>query len=96
MPLLDIAKDPLTCKTYLSCCYNSIPFDKKHKVSIKQVDDYMNRPSITHLLASCGNFNKAHYHFNTGDKEWYYIMQFKDENITATASKSSLVIIQGE
>lgn len=96
MPILDITRDPLTCKAYLNCRNNNIPFEEKHKGLIKRVDEFMNKQSNINLLASCGNHNKALYYFNKGKNRWYYIMHFDAVNTIAIINDTSLIIKKGD
>ena len=96
MPILDITRDPLTCKAFLNCRNNNPPFEETHKGLIKRVDEFMNKQSTINLLASCGNHNKALYYFNKGKKRWYYIMHFDAVNTIAIINDTSLIIKKGD
>ena len=92
----DILKDKLTCKTYINCNKNNIPYDEAHRRMIEKVDNFMNKPETINLITSCGISSKSNYYFNKKRNRWYYIMHFAGNRTkgktTAIISSSTITI----
>ena len=94
MTTLDLLDDALTSKTYLNCQYNDISYDIKHRNAIQQVDEFINRPSISNILSTCGLYNRIQYYYRKNNDRWYLLMDFTDKDITAIATNRRLIIKQ--
>jgi hypothetical protein len=94
MTTLELLDDALTSKTYLNCQYNEIPYDIKHRNAIQQVDEFINRPSISNILSTCGLYNRIQYYYHKSKGKWYLLMDFTDKDITAIATNRRLIIKQ--
>ena len=90
--MIELINDALTNKTYLHCEYNNIPYDIRHRNAIKQVDEFVNKPSISNTLSTCGLYNKLQYYYHKSRCKWYLIMEFYNINITAIATNKRLIL----